>query len=97
MKRTVTLQDFRNEFEAHNREESFSYNGLGALYDYLIMLEKDSDMELELDVIALCCEFTEYEDINEIKSNYTDIEDLQDLYNYTQVVEFKGGIIIQNF
>ena len=97
MKTTVSKSDFRDAFRDYNREENFTYEGLGALYDYLTELEEDTGEEMELDVIAICCDFSEYEDLEEIQSEYSDIEDLDDLRDHTTVIEFDGGIIIQAF
>ena len=97
MKTTVSKSDFRDAFRDYNREENFTYEGLGALYDYLTELEEDTGEEMELDVIAICCDFSEYGDLEEIQSEYSDIEDLDDLRDHTTVIEFDGGIIIQAF
>lgn len=59
MKQSVYLSDFRSAFHAHDRQNQFSYEGLGILFDYLEQYEQDVGEELELDVIALCCEFAE--------------------------------------
>ncbi len=97
MKNTLTESGFRDEFHKYGRGEQFSYEGLGALFNYLEQLEEDCDMEIEMDVISLCCDFSEYEDLKEIQANYTEIEDMEDLYNHTQVIEYSSGIIIQNY
>jgi hypothetical protein len=47
---------FRDEFAACGRENQFSYEALGLLFDYL----EKNDSDYELDVIALCCEYSEY-------------------------------------
>ena len=96
MKTTVNIYQFRNEFE-QTRPENFSYDGLTALFDYLEEYEESCNTKVELDVIALCCEFTEYLDLAEIQQNYNDIESMEDLNDHTMVIEFDGGIIIQNF
>jgi hypothetical protein len=57
------------------RENNFTYEGLGALYDYLTDIEEAIGEEIELDVIALCCEFTEYENWDEFKKDYPSIAD----------------------
>jgi len=46
---------FRDEFRRCNRVEQFSYEALGMLYEYL----EEVDPDMELDVIALCCEYAE--------------------------------------
>jgi len=96
MKTTVNIYQFRNEFE-QTRPDNFSYEGLTALFNHLEEYEESCDTEVELDVIALCCDFTEYVDLAEIQQNYNDIESMEDLSNHTMVIEFDKGIIIQNF
>ena len=57
---------FRDEFRAHNRGDQFSYEGLGLLFEYL----EEIDPQYELDVIALCCEYSE-ETPEDIARNYS--------------------------
>lgn len=66
MKQTVYLNDFRDAFYKMDRANQFSYKGLEWLFDHCEDLENDLGEDYELDVIALCCDFTEstYEDIN---------------------------------
>jgi hypothetical protein len=59
MKTTVTLYAFRTAFVAANRESNFSYEGLEVLFDYLQDYEDSTGEEIELDVIGLCCEYSE--------------------------------------
>ena len=59
MKQTVNFNDFRDAFRAFDRMENFSYEGMQALFDYLEQLEEDTGEEIELDVIALCCDYSE--------------------------------------
>jgi len=96
MKQSVGIYEFRDAFKAHNRD-NFSYEGLEALFDFLESMENECSTELELDVVALCCDFTEYESLDEIKDDYNSVESLDDLQNNTMVIEFDGGIIIQHF
>ena len=46
---------FRDEFRQCGRADQFSYEALGLLFDYL----EDVDNDYDLDVIALCCEYSE--------------------------------------
>ena len=59
MKTTVNLYQFRKAFNDMGRGEQFSYDGLEVLFDYLEQYENDTGEEVELDVIALCCEYSE--------------------------------------
>ena len=97
--KTIDLYDFRRAFADYNRADQFSYEGLDALFDWLEELSEDTDTPYELDVIGLCCEFSEYNDLAEIQENYssTDIDSIEDLRDHTSVIEFDGGIIIQDF
>jgi hypothetical protein len=60
MKQSVNFNAFVDAFRQCGREDSFTYNGKQALFDYLKGYEADCDTEIELDVIALCCEYSEY-------------------------------------
>lgn len=59
MKQTVYFSDFTTAFYRADRGNQFSYDALHVLYDYLTEVEESIGEELELDVIALCCEYTE--------------------------------------
>lgn len=59
MKTTINLYDFREAFRRAERENSFSYEGLEVLFNGLEEYEQDTGEEIELDVIALCCDFRE--------------------------------------
>lgn len=98
MKKTITEFEFINGFQESTRSDNFSLEGLKALYDFLTQIEEDTDMEIEFDVIGLCCEFTEYENLEEIKEEY-DIESMEDLEMETLVIKVEGTerIIIQSF
>lgn len=77
MKTTVTLSAFRDEFKAI-RPDNFSYGGLGILFQYLEDYEEITGEEIELDVIAICCEYSE-STWQEIESAYViDMEDIED-------------------
>lgn len=97
--KTIALYDFKRAFANYDRPNNFSYEGLEALFEWLDELSTDTETPYELDVIGLCCEFTEYSDLAEIQANYssTDIDSIEDLRDYTSVIEFDGGIIIQDF
>ena len=56
---TINKNDFHDAFNAI-RPNTFTYEGLNALYEYLDDIYDESN-PCDLDVIALCCEFTEYE------------------------------------
>ena len=97
MKTTVNQTDFIDAFKKL-RPDNFSYDGLVALYDYLDDFEEDTDEEIELDVIAFCCDYSEYKDLEEYKKNYSSINSVKDIQDATTVIPiFKTGrFITQN-
>ena len=102
MKTTVSFNEFVDTFRNYGRESSFSYAGKRALFDYLEELEDDCGMDIELDVVALDCEYCEYESAIEACKeyggpSYTEEGSLEWLRYHTQVIAFNGGVIIQSF
>jgi len=99
----ISFHDFLEEFEKHGREDQFSYEGKKALYDYLNNLSEDLGEPLELDVIAICCDFTEYDSLKEFNDDYgysigKDIDDIEDIDYYTIVIPINNkSFIIQDF
>ena len=95
MKETINKSQFIDRFRDMNRKENFSYNGLSALYDYL----GDIDENYELDVIAICCEYAEYKDLEEFQKDYNKEEypNMESVKDKTEVIEFSTGFIIQQF
>jgi hypothetical protein len=96
MKKTINYYDFRAEFRAFGREEQFTRQGLKALFDYLEELGDDCGEEIELDVIDLCCEFVEYDSLEDFHSEYDkdDYPTLEVLRDYTQVIEIDNQSFI---
>lgn len=70
MKTSVNFSQFCDAFRAADRNENFSYEGKRALFDYLEQYEEDCGCDVELDVIALCCEYAE-RDVEELISDYS--------------------------
>ena len=98
MKQTVYLEDFRRAFQS-TRPNNFSHQGLIALYDYFQNLENDIGEELDLDVIAICCDYSEYKNFQELKKEYLDFETLEDFQDKTIVIPIENtqGLIIRQF
>ena len=99
MKNTVSLYDFREAFRQYDRQNTFSYEGYQALFDELEQYEEDCNQEIELDIVALCCEYTEYKNLKELQGNYWDIKSMEDLRDHTIVIEIPDTdrFIIQNY
>ena len=87
MKTNVNFSDFCDAFNGHGRENQFTYEGKRALFDYLEELEADMVEDIELDVIALCCEYTEYKDLAEFQADYSgNYETIDDIRDDTTVI-----------
>ena len=61
MIQTVNNSDFHNAFNSMDRGNQFSYEALNMLFNYF----EEFDEDMELDVISICCEYSEM--------SYTDI------------------------
>lgn len=59
MLQSVNFSSFCDAFRSMGRNEQFSYGAKRVLFDYLEQYEQDTGESIELDVIALCCEYTE--------------------------------------
>lgn len=107
MKQTINFSQFCDAF-SDDRKDTFTYHGKQALFEYLEEYEEATGEEIELDIIALCCEYTEYENLKELQDNYSDIKSMDDLEEHTQVIQIPehkglnetiegGGFIIQDY
>tara|TARA_R110000822_G_scaffold84959_7_gene199257 strand:+ start:333 stop:635 length:303 start_codon:yes stop_codon:yes gene_type:complete len=100
MKQTINFSQFCDAFTNMDRQDNFSYEGKQALFDWIEQLDDDCGTETELDVIALCCEFTEYEDLAEFHGVYDadDYADLDAINDHTFVIPVDANsFIIQDF
>lgn len=66
MKITLDFSDFRDAFRRYDRLNNFSREGLELLFNYC----EEYDPDMELDVIALCCDYTE-DTPEDIARNYS--------------------------
>lgn len=76
---TITsASQFRDRFHQAGRSNQFSYDGLEILFDHLDQLSDDLGEPLEMDVIAICCDYAE-DDSASIASYYdVDIDGLDE-------------------
>ena len=70
MKTTVNNTAFIDAFTRAGRASKFSHQALELLFEYIEQLEDDTGEETELDVIAICCDYTE-SSLTEVLSNYS--------------------------
>jgi len=98
MIQTINEYQFADAFKSI-RPDNFSYSGLKALYDYLEDYEDDTGGQIELDVIGLCCEYVEYEDLETFQEEYSrEYESIEDIEQATTVIMIDdNSFIIQAF
>ena len=100
MKQTISFYEFKDSFYKMNRQNQFTYNGLKTLFEYFEEYEDSTDSEIELDVIAICCEYVEYDNLADFQLDY-DAEDYPDIesieYNTTVIKIDNDAFIIQAF
>ena len=113
MKRTVSESEFVQAFKDYGRDSSWSGTALEALYYWLVDLEDYMDVEMELDVVALDCDFAEYDTALDAAQEYgyepdeddldgMDAQDIEDLAREwleqrTTVIEADGSVVVQGF
>jgi hypothetical protein len=105
MYQTISLSRFREEFARMGRADQFSYDALAFIFDYL----EDSASDVALDVIELCCEFSETPAKEIAKEHDIDLSDceceqdiigtvVEYLDSYTHVLgATKRSIVYANF
>lgn len=105
MIKRISFSEFQDEFVNYGRGDNFSYDGLKALFDYIEEIEHETGEPQELDVVALCCDFAEYETPQACANDYgIDIEGMEtdeiveELRENTLVlITQSGSVVIQNF
>ena len=92
--KTHTLHSFCDEM----KNEDYSYAALEVLFDYYDELSEGVDQNMELDPVAIRCDFTEYVSLEEAWNDYKgepfpdSDEEAEDLLNDdTIVLSVKNG------
>ena len=91
-----TASELREQFRAYNRD-NYSYESYECLVDYF----EEFDEPEELDVIAICCDFSE-ESEEEFRRNFdlAEDEDIESWLSYNGAyfrILNNGNIFYQNF
>ena len=111
MKQAINFGQFVTAFR-NLRPDNFSYDALRLLFEYFEGLEQDTGEEIELDVIAICCDYTE-DTLEDVANNFDiDLPDANDcgadtatgivreyLQEYTQFIGVtdNGTVVYANF
>ena len=65
MKQIITVESFMQAFHAYSRYDQFGYQALKVLFEYF----EEVNPDMELDVIAICCDYS-HDKVMEIANNY---------------------------
>jgi len=108
MIKTLTTSEAADRLMA-DENASWSYHGARAMVEYLEEIEESTGELIELDIVAIRCDYSEYTSAVEAAGDCgwkpdTDQEDedleelaLDWLKDRTTVIEFWGGVIVQAF
>ena len=108
MKQTLTTNQVADML-MQDDNAAWSYAGARALAEHLEEIDRESEQEMDFDRVAIRCEFSEYASATEAAGNYDwepgeDADEdeaeksaLQYLQERTTVIEFTGGVIIQDY
>ena len=68
---TVTKHHFIDAFrQSAERKDQFSYEALEELFKYYDNLAEDTGSSIKFDMIAICCEWSEYDSLEELEEAY---------------------------
>ena len=109
MKKTLTTYEIAHEL-MQDENAKWSRAGAFALAEHLQEYEDSVSEEMELDVVAIRCDFSEYASLEEWAESYgleddsldDSCEDRDDnlrsfIQDNGQLIEFSGGIIVSSF
>lgn len=87
----VYRDDFVAAFKAI-RPDQFTVPGLDALFEYFTEFEASTGEDITLDVIAICCEYEQYDSIHQLNDdygeNYADWDELEDSGEFAAVIRW---------
>jgi hypothetical protein len=82
MKQTVSVEDFMHAFHSYNRYDQFGYQALNLLFEYF----EEFDPDMELDVIAICCDYA-HSNVLTIANDYSiDLSDYSESEDKAEAV-----------
>jgi len=78
------IDAFRN---SELRKDQFSYEALKELFEYYDNLAEDTGEPIQFDMVAICCEWSEYDSRKELEKAYD--MPLKELHDNTIVLTFQ--------
>ena len=92
--KTLSIEDMINDLIC-DEYANWTPQGARALAEYWEQLSDDIGEDLQWDRVAMRCEFTEFTSWDSICGSYE--LDEEEVREQTTVIEFDGGIILQEF
>jgi hypothetical protein len=109
MKTTISTSDISHALKS-DENAAWTWNGAKALAEYLEQLEEETGEEMELDVCAIRCDFSEYSSLEDWSAVYGMEDDSLDdaheeradnirsfIRDNGTLIEFDGGVIVSCF
>lgn len=89
---TLSKSSFIDAFKQSSRKDQFSYEALGAIFDYLEDYSDSTGEPVEFDIVGICCEWSESHwsdiareysiDLNDFADDEDDDERIQAVYEF---------------
>ncbi|NBW19426.1 MAG: hypothetical protein EBR82_66775 [Caulobacteraceae bacterium] len=110
MKQTLTTHQIADALHS-DKNASWTWSGALALAKHLEEIEESTGEEMELDVVAIRCDFSEHETLQDWANDHFGGEayalerlpDLEDetisdyIHDHGTLIEFDGGVIVSSF
>lgn len=91
---TIDFNSFQRAFINAGRESQFTHTGLQMLFNYIEELSNDTGQDIELDVIALCCQYSELS-LDEVNEEFDlDLDHDDQPQEIKDRIERSGGIVV---
>jgi len=89
MKLYVTESMFIDAFkQSDTRKNQFSYEGLQALFEYFEEYEDSTGETIDFDMIAICCEYTEYDSLKRYNDEYRkECKEIDEIAEDTELIK----------
>lgn len=95
---TIDRSDFLRFFRESSYSDQFTHEAKCAIWDYFKHLELQINNELRLDIPHICAYYAEYDSIQELQEQYTDINSIEELEKHTTVIPVHGErFVIKTF
>lgn len=93
LKQYINFSQFCDWFNnSGSYKNNFTYEGKRALFDYLEQLSEDIGEDIEFDPIAICCEYTQYDDIADFNQQHgREVETIEEIEELTTVIRIKNS------